>query len=142
MLRRPISIRSFGRRYTWLTLEASRLRMRIFHWITDQLTGPNSSVEDLAHSIPCTKIFPDPAAQLTDDLLEAMGDLCRIEEVNPPPPRMYSLKGKLRPTFLLHCQALCRQRRLSLMDLQEDVGGNLDNWSFPLFLQIVRPCRS
>jgi hypothetical protein len=44
-----------------------------------------SSVECFAHSIPAYRVFLDPAAQLTDGLLETNCDLCRHEAVNPPP---------------------------------------------------------
>ena len=41
--------------------------------------------ECFAHSIPAYRIFLDPAAQLTDDLQETMGNLCCCEAVNPSP---------------------------------------------------------
>jgi hypothetical protein len=48
-------------------------------------------------------VFPDPAAQLTNDMLEAMDDPCRHKAVaSTPGMYMYSLRGKLHLTFLLH----------------------------------------
>jgi hypothetical protein len=41
----------------------------------------SSGLSDLLTPSPPT-VFLDPAAQLTDDLLETMGDLCRCEAVN------------------------------------------------------------
>jgi hypothetical protein len=55
----------------------------VLHWMVDQFTGHNSSVEGLAHSNPAQRVFADSAAQLTDDLLNAVGDLCRHETVSP-----------------------------------------------------------
>ena len=89
--------------------------MRVLQGLADQIVGPNSSVERLAHSLPAQKIFPDPTAPLTDDLLEAMDDLCRHEAVAPP--RVYSLRGKLHPALLIHWRAQVHLlRKLSMAD--------------------------
>jgi hypothetical protein len=84
------------------------------------VAGSNSSVEDLAHYIPSI-VFPDPVAKLTNGKLEVMDDSYRHEAVpSTPGMYMYSLRGKLYISFLLHWRGQnLLLRRLSLTDRWE-----------------------
>jgi hypothetical protein len=68
-LRRPTPIQLSGGRYP-------RSQMPL-------VSGGFSSIECFAHSIPTNIVFLDPAAQLTDDLLETNCHLCCHDVVNP-----------------------------------------------------------
>jgi hypothetical protein len=86
-------------------------------------------------------VFLDPAAQLTDVLLETMDDLCRCEAVNPLQMYFfsyilyYSCTGK--PQFSYWGSYPWR-----IAGLKENVKCSQDNGSFLLFLQIVIQRRS
>jgi hypothetical protein len=104
----------------------------------DKLNGPNSSVEGLAHTISTDIIFPDPAAQLKDDSMEAKGDLYSHQSINHP--HVYCMSGKLHHILLLHWRTqIFPLMRLSLADHRQDVEWSPDDESFLLFLQIVNP---
>jgi hypothetical protein len=90
------------------------------------------------YPIPAYRVFLDPVAQLTDDLLETICDLCRHEAVNPL--QMYFFSYILPYSLLASPNFLIEETIL---------GGSLaykKMWnvvqSFLLFLQIVIPRRS
>jgi hypothetical protein len=56
------------------------------------LIRPTLSVESLATTFP-QSIFPDPAAELTNNMLEAMDNLCCQEGVNAPSSGVYYLRA-------------------------------------------------
>ena len=100
-----------------------------------------SSVEYFAHSIPAYRVFLDPAAKLTDGLLETKCDLCRHEAVNSLQVYFFSCilpyfcTGKPKFSDWVSCP-------WRIVGLHEDVKCSPDNGSFLLFLQIVIPRRS
>lgn len=80
--------------------EATRIRLRVYAWLAEQVLGNQATLEDFVHGVPTFHVFREPGAGISNDLHDAMDSLCRL--FGETPPRTYRLFGILHPAMLLH----------------------------------------